>query len=155
MSSVGDIRGFHYVLQPVLMRQRWQCDRLGVKLALLHRNIASAEAQRQADERLYQERLGQLRALLARSLDTYWYRQQLNFLGQQQQMLDNQKKVLVLMQAQKRALMQQYIQAQRKTEAISGHKTDQLHEHVLAAQSRQQSEDDREWAGRRLWLDVR
>lgn len=153
MSLARDARGFSYALEPLLTLRTWECDSLGTKLAMLHRDLARAETEQEAAQKSCDDQLMQLRSLLEKSLDTYSYRQQLEQLGRRRAELDRCCQALSSLRESKRVLMTQYGQAQRKVESIVGHKREQLEEHLQAAQNRQQSEDDRAWVARRLWVD--
>jgi chromosome segregation ATPase len=148
------MRGFSYALEPLLTLKTWECDSLGAKLAMLHRDLVRAETEQETAKKSCDDQLLQLRSLLEKRLDTYSYRQQLDQLGRQQAALERCHQALLSLQEQKRVLMAQYGKAQRKAESIVEHKREQLKEHLQAAQNRQQSEDDRAWAARRLWTNL-
>lgn len=152
MSAHSDTRGFVYALEPLLQLKVWQCDRLGHKLARLQSDIVQAETEYNTAQQHYQACLRQLRDLSHGRFEPYWYRQQLDYLGQQYTVLERCRAMLTELQEQKRQLMQQYAQAQRKAESIVGHQSEQWQEHLQLVQQRQQNEADRQWAARCVWM---
>lgn len=147
MSQV-DLRGFRYDLEPLLCKQQWQVDALQAKLAALDKTIGGAEHECAEARDMVDTCAGGLRRTGGAVLDPAAYSRALAYLAALQADLGQKKVRLERLRLDRAALLDAYLQAQRKVDVTSAHKDECMKEYVLTEQNRLSSEVDRDWLAR-------
>lgn len=147
MSQV-DLRGFQYALEPLLRKQQWRVDALQARLAAMDKLVAAARRECAQVEAALESSAGGLRQQGGGRLDPDAYARGLAWLAALQADLEQKKLRHERLRLDREALLETWLQAQRKVDVTSEHKDECLKEYVLTEQNRLSSEVDRDWLAR-------
>jgi hypothetical protein len=147
MSQV-DLRGFHYALEPLLRKQQWRVDALQAKLAAMDKLVNAARQACAEVESALDSCAHSLRQPGGGRVEPAAYARGLAYLAVLQGDLEQKKLRYETLRLDRAALLDTYLQAQRKVDVTSEHKDECLKEYVLTEQNRLSSEVDRDWLAR-------
>jgi hypothetical protein len=144
----GDLRGFHYALQPALERQRWRTDALQAKLGAAQRAVTEAQAALDARE----QQLGAMHQALADArsgrVDPVLLRRSLHWLAGERAQIALDHQALAQLKAQRAEVLAEYRAQQAKLESLQQHRAEHQAEYVQDAQRRLAAEADNDWLAR-------
>jgi glycine/D-amino acid oxidase-like deaminating enzyme len=130
MSQV-DLRGFQYALEPLLRKQQWRVDGLQARLAAMNKLVAAARRECTQVEAALESCAGGLRQAGGGRLDPDAYARGLAWLATLQADLEQKKLRHERLRLDREALLDTWLQAQRKVDVTSEHKDECLKEYVL------------------------
>lgn len=144
-----DARGFHYVLEPLLRRQRWQVEALQARLGVANRKVA--DARQELDERQARLREQHARAADAavQRMDPALHRANLHWLAQLREEIAGMQRRLDALREERAQLLAQYVAGQNKLAVIEKHREECLAEYAQLDRGRAATAADRDWLARK------
>lgn len=143
-----DARGFHYALEPLLRRQRWQVEALQARLGVANRKVA--DAQQELDERKAQLHEQHARAADAavQRMDPALHRANLHWLAQLREEISGMQRRLDELREERAQLLAEYVAGQNKLAVIEKHREECLAEYAQLDRGRAATAADRDWLAR-------
>lgn len=143
-----DARGFHYALEPLLRRQRWQVEALQASLGVAGRKLAGAQQELDAHHVQLREQHARAADAAAQRMDPALHRAQLHWLAQLREGIAGMQRRLDALREERAQLLAEYAAGQNKLAVMEKHREQCLAEYAQLDRSRAAAAADRDWLAR-------